>query len=152
MFDKVTTTMGLRETWYFGLQCVKAGQMWMIDEKRIVDQVYIDDGNKPVQLNLLVKFYPLDVNDLIQDITKHLFFLQVKDQILSRIIFAPAEVCVMLASYALQAKVMHIFFKGAGRGGVFSSRLSKLILLVFVVEESHSYPGLFTESKISILA
>ena len=118
MFDKVTTTMGLRETWYFGLQCVKAGQMWMIDEKRIVDQVYIDDGNKPVQLNLLVKFYPLDVNDLIQDITKHLFFLQVKDQILSRIIFAPAEVCVMLASYALQAKVMHIFFKGAGRGGV----------------------------------
>lgn len=104
VFDKVTTTMGLRETWYFGLQCVKAGQMWMIDEKRIVDQVYIDDGNKPVQLNLLVKFYPLDVNDLIQDITKHLFFLQVKDQILSRIIFAPAEVCVMLASYALQAK------------------------------------------------
>ena len=46
-----------------------------------------------------------DVNDLIQDITKHLFYLQVKDQILSRIIFAPAEMCVMLASYTLQAKV-----------------------------------------------
>jgi len=106
VFDKVTNTMGLRETWYFGLQSTKttAGQMWIIDEKRIVDQVYISDDNKPVQLNLLVKFYPQDVNDLIQDITKHLFYLQVKDQILSRIIFAPAEVCVMLASYTLQAK------------------------------------------------
>ncbi|KAL5265180.1 hypothetical protein ACHWQZ_G006061 [Mnemiopsis leidyi] len=106
VFDKVTNTMGLRETWYFGLQSTKttAGQMWIIDEKRIVDQVYISDDNKPVQLNLLVKFYPQDVNDLIQDITKHLFYLQVKDQILSRIIFAPAEMCVMLASYTLQAK------------------------------------------------
>ena len=60
VFDKVTNTMGLRETWYFGLQSTKttAGQMWIIDEKRIVDQVYISDDNKPVQLNLLVKFYP----------------------------------------------------------------------------------------------
>ena len=56
----MTNTMGLRETWYFGLQSTKttAGQMWIIDEKRIVDQVYISDDNKPVQLNLLVKFYP----------------------------------------------------------------------------------------------
>lgn len=108
--------MGLRETWYFGLQPTKGpagqvtivGQMWIIDEKRIVDQVYISDDSKPVQLHLLVKFYPIDVNDLIQDITKHLFYLQVKDQIMSRIIYAPDNVCVMLASYVLQAKVRRI--------------------------------------------
>lgn len=104
IFEKVCNTMGLRETWYFGLgQSTKAGLVWIQDEKRIIDQVYISD-DKPAQFNLLVKFYPLDVNDLIQDITKHLFFLQIKDQILSRIIYAPAEVCVMLTSYALQAK------------------------------------------------
>ena len=65
VFDKVANTIGLRETWYFGLQTPKA-DMWIIDEKRIVDQVYISSDNKPVNFYLLAKFYPLDVNDLIQ--------------------------------------------------------------------------------------
>ena len=79
--------------------------MWIDESKRIIDQINLPSDNKPVQFYLLVKFYPVKISDLIQDITRHLFYLQVKDQILSRIIYAPANVCVMLASYALQAKV-----------------------------------------------
>ena len=56
--------------------------------------------------NLRVKFYPEDVaEELVQEITKHLFFLQVKEAILNMDIFCPPEASVLLASYAVQAKV-----------------------------------------------
>ena len=41
----------------------------------------------------------------MQEITQHLFFLQVKEAILSMDIFCPPEASVLLASYAVQAKV-----------------------------------------------
>ena len=60
----------------------------------------------PVQFHFLAKFYPEDVaEELVQDITQHLFFLQVKQAILSMDIYCPPEASVLLASYAVQAKV-----------------------------------------------
>lgn len=60
--------------------------------------------------HLRVKFYPEDVaGELVQEITKHLFFLQVKEAILNMDIFCPPEASVLLASYAVQAKVSHTF-------------------------------------------
>ncbi|KAK2169142.1 hypothetical protein LSH36_12g20002 [Paralvinella palmiformis] len=54
---------------------------------------------------LLAKFYPEDCSEeLIQEITQHLFFLQVKQSILNMDIYCPAEAAVLLASYAVQAK------------------------------------------------
>lgn len=51
------------------------------------------------------KFFPEDVNEeLVQEITQHLFFLQVKQAILSMDIYCPPEASVLLASYAVQAK------------------------------------------------
>lgn len=51
------------------------------------------------------KFYPEDVSEeLIQDVTQRMFFLQVKEQILSDEIYCPPETAVLLASYAVQAK------------------------------------------------
>ena len=41
----------------------------------------------------------------MQEITQHLFFLQVKEAILNMDIFCPPEASVLLASYAVQAKV-----------------------------------------------
>lgn len=53
----------------------------------------------------LAKFFPEDVaEELIQEVTQHLFFLQVKQSILNMDIHCPAEVSVLLASYAVQAK------------------------------------------------
>lgn len=57
----------------------------------------------------LAKFYPEEVADeLVQEVTQHLFFLQVKQAILSMDIYCPPEASVLLASYAVQAKVIQI--------------------------------------------
>jgi len=57
----------------------------------------------------LGKFYPEDVaEELVQEVTQHLFFLQVKQAILSMDIYCPPEASVLLASYAVQAKVGNI--------------------------------------------
>ena len=59
----------------------------------------------PLHLQFLVKFYPEDVSEeLVQEVTQHLFFLQIKDQILNMKIYCPPEASVLLASYAVQAK------------------------------------------------
>lgn len=51
------------------------------------------------------KFFPEDVNEeLVQEVTQHLFFLQVKQAILTMDIYCPPEASVLLASYAVQAK------------------------------------------------
>ncbi|KAM4542314.1 ezrin a [Odontesthes bonariensis] len=59
----------------------------------------------PLQFKLRVKFYPEEVADeLIQDVTRRLFFLQIKEDILLEEIYCPPETAVLLASYAVQAK------------------------------------------------
>lgn len=42
--------------------------------------------------------------ELIQSITQKLFFLQVKESILSDEVYCPPETAVLLASYSVQAK------------------------------------------------
>lgn len=60
---------------------------------------------------LLAKFYAEDVADeLVQEVTQHLFFLQVKQAILLMDIYCPPEASVLLASYAVQAKVQTEYF------------------------------------------
>lgn len=59
----------------------------------------------PLQFKLRVKFFPEDAaEELIQDITRRLFFLQVKEEILGEDVYCPPETAVLLASYAIQAK------------------------------------------------
>ncbi|KAI3386210.1 hypothetical protein SNEBB_010836 [Seison nebaliae] len=109
LFDQVVKTIGLREIWYFGLQFVdsKGEDNWLQLHKKVMSQDIRDrkDSSTPLQFKFRVKFYPEDVTEeLIQDVTLRLFYLQVKDQILETKIFCPAETCVLLASYAVQVK------------------------------------------------
>jgi len=56
-----------------------------------------------VKVVLLAKLYPENVaEELLQEITQHMFFLQVKQAILSMDIYCPPETSVLLASYAVQ--------------------------------------------------
>lgn len=65
-----------------------------------------DNQQSTTTFMFLAKFYPEDVADeLVQEVTQHLFFLQVKQAILSMDIYCPPEASVLLASYAVQAKV-----------------------------------------------
>ncbi|XP_035225621.1 merlin-like [Stegodyphus dumicola] len=105
LFDLVSRTIGLREIWYFGLQYVDSEGFvaWLKLDKKVRDQ---DIRKKmPVPFLFLAKFYPEDMaEELIQEITQHLFFLQVKQAVLNMDIYCPPEASVLLASYAVQAK------------------------------------------------
>lgn len=60
----------------------------------------------PLTFHLLIRFYPEDVSEeLVQDITQHLFFLQVRGSILGNQVYCPPEEAILLASYDVQAKV-----------------------------------------------
>lgn len=52
-----------------------------------------------------VKYYPEDVeNDLIENITFQIFYMEVKKSILLGDIYCPAETAALLASYSLQVE------------------------------------------------
>ncbi|CAG5135769.1 unnamed protein product, partial [Candidula unifasciata] len=105
LFDLVGRTIGLRETWYFGLQYVdsKGYVAWLKFDKKVLDQGIPKESQ--IHFTFLVKFYPEDVSEeLVQEITQHLFFLQVKQSILNMDIYCPPETSVLLAAFAVQAK------------------------------------------------
>ena len=125
---QVVKTIGLREIWFFGLQYTdsKGYQTWLKLNKKVLSQDVKKES--PLQFKFRAKFYPEDVaEELIQDITIRLFYLQVQDRrlvvliatsshsltitlfqvknaILSDEIYCPPETSVLLASYAVQAK------------------------------------------------
>uniref|UniRef100_A0A672ZCJ2 Radixin-like n=1 Tax=Sphaeramia orbicularis TaxID=375764 RepID=A0A672ZCJ2_9TELE len=105
LFDQVVKTVGLREVWFFGLQYVdsKGYITWL----KLNKKVSVSDVKKenPLQFKFRAKFFPEDVSEeLIQEITQRLFFLQVKEGILNDENYCPPETAVLLASYAVQAK------------------------------------------------
>uniref|UniRef100_A0A8C5TYT8 Neurofibromin 2 n=1 Tax=Malurus cyaneus samueli TaxID=2593467 RepID=A0A8C5TYT8_9PASS len=104
LFDLVCRTLGLRETWFFGLQyTIKDTVAWLKMDKKVLDHDVPTE--EPKTFHFLAKFYPENAEEeLVQEITQHLFFLQVKKQILDEKIFCPPEASVLLASYAVQAK------------------------------------------------
>ncbi|XP_075054991.1 radixin [Mixophyes fleayi] len=105
LFDQVVKTVGLREVWFFGLQYVdsKGYSTWLKLNKKVTQQDVRKEN--PLQFRFRAKFFPEDVSEeLIQEITQRLFFLQVKEAILNDEIYCPPETAVLLASYAVQAK------------------------------------------------
>ena len=56
-------------------------------------------------LRFRIMFYPEDVGcELVQEVTSHIFFLEVKDKILSQDLYCPPETAMMMAAYAVQAQ------------------------------------------------
>ncbi|XP_076357722.1 moesin/ezrin/radixin homolog 1-like [Tachypleus tridentatus] len=105
LFDQVVKTIGLREIWFFGLQYTdnKEFQTWLKLNKKVLNQDVKKEN--PLQFKFRAKFFPEDVaEEIIQDITLRLFYLQVKNGILNDEIYCPPETSVLLASYAVQAK------------------------------------------------
>nr|XP_055028666.1 ezrin a [Misgurnus anguillicaudatus] len=105
LFEQVVRTVGLREVWYFGLQYTdnKGFPTWLKLDKKVTSQEVKQEN--PLQFKFRAKHYPEDVaEELIQDITVKLFFMQVRDGILSDEIYCPPETAVLLASYSVQAK------------------------------------------------
>jgi hypothetical protein len=102
--------------------------------------------DQPVKLfNFLAQYYPEDVSEeLVQELTQHLFFLQVKQAILNMDIYCPPEASVLLASYAVQAKVSthfqsHFLSKNAGNSSNFFLFERFLFLITYFYVEIYVY-------------
>ncbi|XP_067636834.1 moesin/ezrin/radixin homolog 2 [Eurosta solidaginis] len=107
LFDLVCRTIGLRESWYFGLQYVdgRGHVAWLKMDKKVKDQRIQFQTNGFYVFNFYAKYFPENVSEeLIQEITQHLFFLQVKQSILSMDIYCRPEASVLLASYAVHVQ------------------------------------------------
>jgi len=79
LFDQVVKTIGLREIWFFGLQCVdaKGYDNWLKLDKKVLSQDLRKED--PLQFKFRAKFFPEDVaEEIIQDVTLRLFYLQVR--------------------------------------------------------------------------
>lgn len=107
LFEAVCRIIGLRETWYFGLQYTNKKNIpcWLQNDKTICGQdVQKDASDGSFHFLFLVKFYPEDVEpEIILDVTRHLFFLQIREAILSMNLYCSPEASVLLASFAVQA-------------------------------------------------
>ncbi|CAF0844696.1 unnamed protein product [Rotaria sordida] len=109
LLDQVAKNVGIREIWYFGLRFTDSKNVtcWLRPDKKILSQdVQKEQKNEleVVQFVFLVRFFPEDVSELIEEITQRFFYRQVKNSILTDEIYCPPETCVLLASYAMQVK------------------------------------------------
>jgi hypothetical protein len=107
LFEQVSRTIGLREVWYFGLRYTdnKGNTSWLRPDKKVVDQNIKVQDRRPIEFHFKVKFFPEDVSEeLVQELTQHLFYLQVKESILTENVYCSPEASVLLASYAIQAE------------------------------------------------
>jgi hypothetical protein len=103
LFDQVVKTVGIREIWYFGLMYLdnKGFSTWLKLNKKVQNQDIKKEA--PLQFKFRAKFFPEDVGEeLIQEVTQRMFFLQVKDAVLNDEIYCSPETSVLLASYAAQ--------------------------------------------------
>lgn len=73
LFDQIVKAIGLRELWFFGLQYTntKGYVSWLKLNKKITQQNVKKEGT--LQFKFRAKFYPEDVDSIIQDITLVLF-------------------------------------------------------------------------------
>ena len=71
---------------------------------QIIEQDVPKNEGGILHFYFLVKFYPESVEEeLIQDSTRHIFFLQIKQSILNMELYCQAEAAVLLASFDVQA-------------------------------------------------
>ena len=105
LFDQVVETIGSCEIWLFGLQYVdsKGLTTWLKLNKKVLSQDVRKENSYLFKFR--AKFFPEDVcEELIQEVTQRIFFLQVKETILNDEVYCPTETSVILSSYAVQAK------------------------------------------------
>ncbi|XP_063790056.1 band 4.1-like protein 5 isoform X2 [Pseudophryne corroboree] len=104
LFDQIMYHLDLIEKDYFGLQFMDSAQVphWLDHTKSIKKQVKI---GPPYCLHLRVKFYSSEPNNLREELTRYLFVLQLKQDILSGKLECPFDTCVQLAAYTLQGEL-----------------------------------------------
>ncbi|XP_061923508.1 band 4.1-like protein 5 isoform X2 [Entelurus aequoreus] len=104
LFDQIMYHLDIVEKDYFGLRFMDSAQVphWLDVTKSIKKQVKI---GPPYCLHLRVKFYSSEPNNLHEELTRYLFVLQLKQDILSGKLECPFDTVVELAAFSLQAEL-----------------------------------------------
>ncbi|XP_037645245.1 band 4.1-like protein 5 isoform X3 [Sebastes umbrosus] len=104
LFDQIMYHLDIVEKDYFGLRFMDSAQVphWLDVTKSIKKQVKI---GPPYCLHLKVKFYSSEPNNLHEELTRYLFVLQLKQDILSGKLECPFDTAVELAAFSIQAEL-----------------------------------------------
>ncbi|XP_039611219.1 band 4.1-like protein 5 isoform X2 [Polypterus senegalus] len=104
LFEQIMYHLDLIEKDYFGLRFMDSAQVphWLDNTKSIKKQVKI---GPPYCLHLRVKFYSSEPNNLHEELTRYLFVLQLKQDILSGKLECLVDTAVQLAAFSLQAEL-----------------------------------------------
>ncbi|XP_061118071.1 band 4.1-like protein 4B isoform X2 [Conger conger] len=96
--------LDLGEADYFGLQYMDPEQVshWLDGTKPIKKQI---KNGPPYTLYFRVKFYSSEPNNLHEELTRYLFVLQLRQDILSGKLKCPYDVSVELGAYCLQSEL-----------------------------------------------
>lgn len=104
LFEQIMYHLDIVEKDYFGLRFMDSAQVahWLDVTKSIKKQVKI---GPPYCLHMRVKFYSSEPNNLHEELTRYLFVLQLKQDVLSGKLECPFETAVELAAFSLQAEL-----------------------------------------------
>ncbi|XP_024919441.1 band 4.1-like protein 5 isoform X2 [Cynoglossus semilaevis] len=104
LFEQIMYHLDIIEKDYFGLRFMDSAQVphWLDVSKSIKKQVKI---GPPYCLHLRVKFYSSEPNNLHEELTRYLFVLQLKQDVLSGKLECEFDTAVELAAFSLQAEL-----------------------------------------------
>ncbi|XP_035378712.1 band 4.1-like protein 5 isoform X6 [Electrophorus electricus] len=104
LFDQIMYHLDIVEKDYFGLRFMDSAQVphWLDVTKSIKKQVKI---GPPYCLHMRVKFYSSEPNNLHEELTRYLFVLQLKQDVLTGKLDCPFDTAVQLAACSLQAEL-----------------------------------------------
>ncbi|KAF7265434.1 hypothetical protein GWI33_021093 [Rhynchophorus ferrugineus] len=102
LFEELCKCLHIQEHWWFGLayRGTEKEYVWIDKSKKALSRFQNDLTN----LLFIVKFYPENVNELIETVTIEHFFNYIRILIIKDEISCPADIAMLLASWALQAK------------------------------------------------
>ncbi|XP_033639171.1 band 4.1-like protein 5 isoform X2 [Asterias rubens] len=104
LYNQVFYTLDIVEKDYFGLSYKDHQSVlnWLDPTKKLKKQL---KAGPPYVLKFQVKFYSSEPNNLHEELTKYLFFLQLKQDILSGKLEPPVTTAIELAALSLQSEL-----------------------------------------------
>nr|XP_006817530.1 PREDICTED: FERM domain-containing protein 3-like [Saccoglossus kowalevskii] len=104
LMDRVCNMLNILERDYFGLRFIDGEkQMHWLDPCKLISRQL--KGGPPFNLVFRVKFYPADIGNLKEELTRYLLFLQLKRDLLHGRLLCSKEDMAMLGAYIVQAAI-----------------------------------------------
>ncbi|CAL8073651.1 unnamed protein product [Calicophoron daubneyi] len=102
LFEKICKALDLRETEYFGLSYRTTLRVdnWLNMRKRISKQL----EKQPWKFEFHIRFYPMDVDEMTDDLTRYCLCLQIRQDIISGQLPCSFQTYVMLGAYVVQSE------------------------------------------------